>query len=415
MPKRSVASSLASRAPRHALEGVTVLQIIPNLDGGGSEQSVLEHVAALVDVGARPVVATRGGRLVGEMQARGGVWAPFPAHTKNPLAMMMNVRRLAQLARDEGVDIIHAHSRAPAWVGLGAARRLRIPFVTSYHGFYDRSSYAKGSYNSVMARGDIVLANSQFTAGLIRRNWPDAASRIRIVPCGVDLAAFDPRSVGPERVAALRARWGLEPHQRAVLLPARMTGWKGHRVLIDSARMVAAAGVEDAVFILAGRADEHERYVRELDGLIATRGLDAVVRRVGHCDDMPAAYLAAAAVTVPSTEPETFGRIAVEAQAMGAPVIASDHGAAPETILAPPAYAANMRTGWRVPVGDAAAQAAAVQEALSLGASARAAMAERARAHVASSFSEARAASATISAYADAYSGRATDSARVYG
>ena len=403
MPKRSVASSLASRTQRHALEGVTVLQVIPNLDGGGSEQSVLEHVAALAEVGARPLVATRGGRLIGEMQARGGVWAPFPAHTKNPLAMVMNVRRLAQLVRDEGVDIIHAHSRAPAWVALGAARRLRIPFVTSYHGFYDRSSYAKGRYNSVMAAGDVVLANSQFTAGLIRRNWPDAAPRIRIVPCGVDLGAFDPRAVGPERVAALRSRWGLEPHQRAVLLPARMTAWKGHKVLIEAAGLLAAGGLEDVAFILLGRADEHERYVRELDGMIAARGLDAIIRRVGHCDDMPAAYLAAAAVTVPSIEPETFGRIAVEAQAIGAPVIASDHGAAPETILAPPTAAANMRTGWRTPVGGAAALADAIREALSLGASARSAMAERARAHVASSFSEARAAAATIDAYAEAY------------
>ena len=402
---RSVASSLSHRA-RHPLEGVTVLQIIPNLDGGGSEQSVLDHVNALVDVGARALVATRGGRLVGEMQTRGGVWAPFPAHTKNPLAMALNVNRLARLARDEGVDVIHAHSRAPAWVALGAARRLRIPFITSYHGFYDRSSYAKGRYNSVMARGDVVLANSQFTAGLIRRNWPEAAPRIRIVPCGVDLSIYDARAVGPERVSALRARWGLEPHQRAILLPARMTAWKGHKVLIESAKRLAGEGLGDAVFILAGRADEHERYVRELDGLIAAQGLDAIVRRVGHCDDMPAAYLAAAAVAVPSIEPETFGRIAIEAQAMGAPVIASNHGAAPETVVAPPEAAANLRTGWRVPVGDATAQAEAIGQVLALGASARAALAERARAHVASHFSIAQAAAATIDAYLDAYAAR---------
>ncbi|WP_342359727.1 glycosyltransferase family 4 protein [Terrarubrum flagellatum] len=399
---RTPASSLASRAPRHPLEGVTVLQIIPNLDGGGSEQSVLEHVAALAEVGARPLVATRGGRLIGEMQAKGGVWTPFPAHTKNPIQMALNVRRLAQLARNEGVDIIHAHSRAPAWSALGAARRLRIPLVTSYHGFYDRSSYAKGRYNSVMARGDIVLANSQFTAGLIQRNWPEAVPRVRIVPCGVDLATFDARAVSPERVAALRSRWGLEPHQRAVLLPARMSHWKGHRVLIDAARILNEQGLQDVAFIMAGRGDEHERYVRELDGLIAAAGLDQIVRRVGHCDDMPAGYLAAAAVTVPSTEPETFGRIAVEAQAVGAPVIASDLGAAPETILAPPDAAANLRTGWRTAVGDAPALADAISQALALGASARSALAARARSHVSNRFSLAQAAAATIAAYIDA-------------
>src|SRR5690606_20035717 len=123
---------------------------------------------------------------------------------------------------------------------------------------------AKGRYNSVMARGDVVIANSRFTANLILRGWPEAASRIAIAPCGVDLAEFDPRAVAPERVAALRAAWGVAPHQRLILMPARMTRWKGHATLIEAAKKIVDAGFSEAIFILAGRGDEHERYVREL-------------------------------------------------------------------------------------------------------------------------------------------------------
>src|SRR5215207_2245607 len=144
----------------HPLSGRTILQII------------------------RALVATEGGRLVGELQAKGGIWAPFPAGTKNPLAMLLNVRRLAKLCLDEGVALLHARSRAPAWVAHGAARALNLPFVTTYHGSYAGRSSVKILYNSVMARGDAVIANSYYTAELIRRTHPPAASRIRVIHRG---------------------------------------------------------------------------------------------------------------------------------------------------------------------------------------------------------------------------------------
>ncbi|HYF54483.1 MAG TPA: glycosyltransferase family 4 protein [Salinarimonas sp.] len=371
----------------HPLSGRTILQIIPELEAGGAERTAVDIAAGLAAIGARALVATEGGRLVGELQAKGGIWAPFPAATKNPLAMLINVRRLARLCLDEGVDLIHARSRAPAWVALGAARALELPFVTTYHGSYSGSSRIKLRYNSVMARGDAVIANSHYTAGLIAASYPWAEPRLRVIHRGTDFRAFTPSAVTPERVEALRRAWGVAPHERIVLLAARLTAWKGQRVLIEAAARLKEAGVGDVAFVLAGDPQGRDGYVRELDRLVEARGLKGVLHRVGHCADMAAAFLAAAVVAVPSTEPEAFGRSAVEAQAMGTPVVVSDLGAVPETVLGPPDVAAHERTGWRVPPGDAEALAEALGAALAMGASAREAMAVRAQLHVQRHFS----------------------------
>jgi glycosyltransferase involved in cell wall biosynthesis len=207
--------------------------------------------------------------------------------------------------------------------------------------------------------------------------------------------------VAPERVEALRRAWGVAPHERIVLLAARLTGWKGQKVLIEAAAKLRDGGRRDIVYILAGDHQGRDGYVKELDRLIGDRGLAGMVRRVGHCADMPAAYLAASVVTVPSTEPEAFGRVAVEAQALGTPVVVSDLGAVPETVLAPPETPASRRTGWRVPAGDPGALADALDEVLGLGASAHEGLALRARSHVEQHFSLAKMISGTLSVYGE--------------
>jgi glycosyltransferase involved in cell wall biosynthesis len=390
----------AFRSPTtHPLAGRTILQVIPDLDAGGAERTAVDVASGLAQVGARALVATEGGRLVGELQAKGGIWVPFPAATKNPLSMLVNVRRLARICHDEDVAIVHARSRAPAWVGLGAARSLGLPFVTTFHGSYSGRSSVKLLYNSVMARGDTVIANSHYTAELIRSLYPQARERIRVVHRGTDFAVFSPAAVAPERIETLRKAWGVAPHERIVLLAARLTGWKGQKVLIEAAAKLRDAGVTDVGFILAGDAQGRDSYVKELDSLIAARKLKNVVRRVGHCTDMPAAFLTASVVTVPSTEPEAFGRSAVESQAMGTPVVVSDHGAVPETVLSPPAVAAHERTGWRVPPGDVDALADAIGAALALGATSKANLAARARGHVERHFSLERMVASTLDVY----------------
>ncbi len=391
-------ATLSGAAP-HPLAGRTILQIVPSLDAGGAERTTVDVAAALAAIGARAIVATEGGRLVGELQAKGGIWAPFPASTKNVFRMMVNVRRLSRLCLTEGVSLIHARSRAPAWVALAAARALKLPLVTTYHGSYSGRIKPKVLYNSVMARGDVVIANSHYTAGLIAEMHPFARDSMRVIHRGTDLASFNPAMVEVERMNALRRAWGVRPHERIVLLAARLTGWKGQKVLIEAASILRRQGLEDVVYVLAGDPQGRDSYVKQLDRMITAEGLEGIVRRVGHCTDMQAAFLTAAVVAVPSTEPEAFGRSAVEAQAMGTPVVVADHGAVPETVLAPPQVAPGLRTGWRVKPGDAAALAAAIHEALALGASARDAMARRARAHVEANFSLERMIADTLDVY----------------
>jgi glycosyltransferase involved in cell wall biosynthesis len=385
---------------RHPLAGRVVLQIIPELDAGGAERSVIEMAEALVAVGARAPVACLGGRLVPELRAHGGEFLPFPAKTKNPLAMAGNVGRLCALIREHRVDLIHARSRAPAWVALAAARRMGIPFVTTYHGSYSGKSAPKRFYNSVMARGDLVIANSGFTARLIGGLHPFASSRVTVIHDGTDLRQFTPAAVAASRVARMREAWGVAADQRIVLLAARLTGWKGHRLLIEAARLLRARGLHDVICILAGDAQGRGGYAAELDGLITAAGLDGAVRRVGHCADMPAALLASAIVVVPSTKPEAFGRTAVEAQAMGVPVVVSDLGAVPETMLAPPQVTEAGRTGWRVPPGDAAALADAIATGLATSPADRAGLAARARAPVVAQFALERTQQAGTGLYA---------------
>ncbi|MCB1544500.1 MAG: glycosyltransferase family 4 protein [Rhodoblastus sp.] len=380
------------------IAGKTVLQIIPELDSGGAERTTLEIADALVRAGARALVAAEGGRLVGELQALGGEFHAFPAATKNPLAMAGNVRRLASLIERQGVDIVHARSRAPAWVALGAVRRTHTPFVTTYHGVYSDRTAIKTRYNSVMAMGDRVIANSAYTARHILERYPAAQGRIVTIHRGVDQKLFAPEAVEPDRVRTLREKWGAPPDQRIVLLPARLARRKGHAVLIDAAKILRAQGRSDVIFIFAGD-EQRDAYPREIDRAAAQAGLDGIVRRVGHCDDMPAALLSAACVVQPSTEPEAFGRIAVEAQAMGAPVVVSDLGASAETVVAPPGAAPAQRTGWLVPVHDASALAAAIAEALDLRTAARESLGLRARAHVRERFSVERMCAATLSVY----------------
>ena len=366
------------------LTGRTILQIIPRLDTGGAERTTVDIAEALVNAGARALVATESGRLIPELQAKGGIWIPFPAATKNPFGILANVSRLEKIIHQEAVDLLHARSRAPAWTSLLAARRTKTPFVTTYHGSYSGSSAVKVLYNSVMARGDGVIANSHYTADLIRKMHPFASNMIQIIHRGTDMRQFSNAAVDPSRVQALRHAWNVPRDKRIILLAARLTGWKGQKYLIEATALLRERGIDDVVTILAGDAQGRTHYVSELEALIAERGLTGHVHLVGHCSDMPAAFLAASAVAVPSTEPEAFGRSAVEAQAMGTPVVVTELGAVPETVLVTPP---SERTGWRVPPANAHALADALHEALTLGATARESLADRARHHVETQFS----------------------------
>jgi glycosyltransferase involved in cell wall biosynthesis len=375
------------------------LQIVPQLDANAAESAIIELAEALAEVGARPLVACAGGGLVPELQAKGGLWLPFPAQTKNPLAMALNQAKLADLLWRERVALVHAHSRAPAWVAYGATRRTRTPFVTTFHGAYAGGGTFRRNYNAVMAKGDLVVANSTSTARHISTVYPDAGSRIRIIERGLDLRAFAPPEVDPARVLALRRAWNVTSDERIVLLPGRLSARKGQNVLIEAARLLTAAGLTGVKFILAGEDNDRGHQAKQIDAAITKADLDGIVVRAGHCADMPAALLAATVIAVPSIKAESAGRVAAEAQAMGTPAVVSDVGALAEAVAAPPEVEMGARTGWRVPPGDARALAAALYDVLTLGASARENLSLRARARVRTRCSVARMQAETLAVY----------------
>ena len=365
-----------------------ILQVLPALRSGGVERGTLEIAEAQIAAGFRAIVASAGGEMVPALDALGARHITLPLTAKAPWAIWRNAASLAALARAEGVALIHVRSRAPAWSALIAARRLGLPFVTTYHGAYNEGFPGKRLYNSVMARGDRVIAISHFIADLIRARHGVAESRLRVIPRGVDPRRFDPALVSPARLAALRAAWGVAEGQPIIMLPARVTRWKGQMVLVEA--MAQLPG--DALALLVGDAAERPAFQAELQARIAGLGLQDRVRLVGHATDMPAALMLADVVVHASTDAEAFGRTVIEDQAMARPVIASDLGAPRETV-------AEGITGWRTPPGDAAALAAALSRALAMTDSERAALGARARAAVLSGYTTAAMQAATMATY----------------
>jgi glycosyltransferase involved in cell wall biosynthesis len=381
------------------MAGETILQAVPRLDAGGSEQAAVEIAAALTRAGASALVATEGGRMATAMTEAGGEIVALPMASKNPAILLANATRLARLIETRGVNLVHARSRAPAWSAFLAARRTRRPFVTTYHGAYASPGLFKNFYNSVMARGDRVIANSRYTADLIFARHRVPKDRIRVIYRGVDVAEFSPDAVVQNRLGRLRALWGVSERQPVVLQAARLTSWKGQVLVIEAARQLLRADrLGDAVVIMAGDSQGRADYRRELERLIARSGLTDRVLLVGHCDDMPAAFALAQVAVIASTSAETFGRTSIEAQAMGCPVIVSDIGAAPETLV-PAGPGKRDDTGWLVPCGDAAAIAARIAEALAQSPERRAALGARARRRITTKFSLRQMQRATLAVY----------------
>ncbi len=353
-----------------------ILQVLPALVAGGVERGTVDVAAAIVAAGWTALVASNGGPMVREIERAGATHVTMPVHSKNPLVMRRNIKRIAALIDARSVDIVHACSRAPARSAWAAARRTGRPLVTGLHGTYNAGNPAKRWYNAIMARGDRVIAISDFIAEHARATYGVDEQRLRTIHRGIDISTYEPGAVTPARMIRLAERWRLPDGAPVVMLPGRMTRWKGHAVLIDAVARVDRPNLR-CLLVGAGTADQ--RYCAALRRRIAARGLQACVAIVEHCDDMPAAYMLADVVVSASVEPEAFGRVAVEAQAMGRPVVATDHGGARETVM-------RGRCGWLVPPGDAGATARAITEALSLDAAARADLAATARAHVRTHF-----------------------------
>ncbi len=354
-----------------------ILQVVPSLVTGGAERSTIEMTAAIANAGWTALVASAGGRLVPAIQSAGGRHIRLPLDSKNPRTILLhNARHLTTLIREAQVDLVHARSRAPAWSAWLAARRTGRPFVTTYHGAYTENLPFKRHYNAVMAKGEIVIVASRYVADLVASRHGVDPSRIRLIPRGVDSAVFDPEAICRERTARLAAVWHLPPNAPLVLLPARITGWKGQSVLLDA---FARLSRRDPVAVLLGSDQGRTHLTDRLQRQASRLGIADRVRIPGDCEDMPAAMALADVVVHSSTEPEAFGRIVIEAQAMARSVIASDLGGPVETVE-------HGVTGWRVPPGDPRALAAMLGHVLAMAPAERARMGQAARAAVLSRF-----------------------------
>ena len=371
---------------------MNILQVIPQLDAGGAERTTLEVAEAIVAAGGRALVASEGGRLEAELAELGGELVRMSVATKNPLIAWKNVSVLEKLIRDEGVDIVHVRSRAPALSAKAACKRTGAHYVTTYHGTYNARSSLKRWYNAFMAKGEIVIANSNFIKEHVLSEHPFADGRIRVIPRGVDLDRFDPETIPVERVEALARQWGVDADDPVVLMPGRLTAWKGQREVLRAYGALKQGGMALPRLVFAGDAQGRTAYVEELHSLIREFALEDLVHLVGHCSDMPAALMLSRLVLTPSVEPEAFGRTAAEAGAMGRLVIAADHGGAREVIL-------QGDTGWRVAPGDVEALANAIEIALNLDEATYSGMTARAMLHVRQSFSTQQLQASTLRVY----------------
>jgi glycosyltransferase involved in cell wall biosynthesis len=251
---------------------------------------------------------------------------------------------------------VHARSRAPAWSAYYAAKRTGVHFITTFHGIYAQGNEFKRRYNAIMTRGERVIAVSHFVAEHIKEHYDVNPGVIRVIHRGIDLRQFDLSRVHPQRMAELTRAWSVPEDLPLILFPGRITRWKGQDVFIEA---LAKLPHRHFQALLVGDDTGHEDYHQELEKLIIARGLEGHARFVGPTQHMAEAYFLSRIVVAASTQPEAFGRVALEAQAMGRPVITTDHGGALETVL-------HGQTGWLVPPADVNALSRQIESALQL-------------------------------------------------
>jgi glycosyltransferase involved in cell wall biosynthesis len=333
-----------------------ILQVLPELRTGGVERGTVEIAGAIKRAGWQPLVASQGGAMVANVSYVGGEHIALPLASKNPFRIWRNAAALEKTIRERKVDLIHARSRAPAWSAWLAAKRTGTPFVTTFHGVYGLKPAIKKYYNAVMTRGDRVIAISHFVARHIAQHYHVGEDRLRIIHRGVDLNQFDPERIMPQRMIELARKWRVPDDLPLIVMPGRITRWKGQHVMVEA---LARLPHRHFFCLLVGDDMGHPNYRKEVEQSIRALGLEGHIRFAGNTPYMAEAYMLADIVVAPSVEPEAFGRVPVEAQAMGRLVIAANHGGTCETIV-------DGQTGWLVKPGNAGDLARAIECALRL-------------------------------------------------
>ncbi len=367
---------------------LTIAQIIPSLNAGGAERAVVDIAAATVVAGHRAIVVSSGGYYQAELQAKQARFVKRNVDSKNPLSILINAFWLAAFISQEKVDIIHARSRAPAWSAYLAARLTGTPFVTTFHAAYKGNFFLKKIYNGVMASGDRIIAISEFIAEHIKKNYGVPASRITVIPRGIDMSVYDQGSVSDERKQKLQNLWNNAAHVPVIIMPGRLSPIKGHELVIEA---LAAIKQHAFICVFIGPDQGRTKYSEMLHKQVDEYGLTDKIKWMDG-GDVPAAYSLANLVLSPSQVAEGFGRVPVEAQAMGVPVIATALGATNETIV-------DGQTGWLVPLASVTAISHAIVQCLSLAPEQRAAMSQKAKDYVRSKFELKQMCDATLKVY----------------
>lgn len=369
---------------------MNVLQLTPELNAGGVERTTLEVAEALIAAGHSAHVVSAGGRMEDELLQMGAHLHRLDIGSKNILTYRQRVRALKQIIKAHKIDIVHARSRAPAWPGYAAAKSQGISFIATYHGIYNANSALKRGYNAIMTKGPLTIANSNMTKAHIIKEHKFDADKIIVIHRGVDLTQFDPRKIKDADIAATRKSWGVQKDETVLLLPGRLTTWKGQSVAIKAMAHLSENNVR---LIIMGDAQGREAYVASLKTLITEHGVQDRVHFAPHTADVPLMMASSDIVLSTSIEPEAFGRVAVEAQAMGKPIIATAHGGSLETVL-------EEETGLLVPPKDAKALADSVKSIMGSNAQKLAAYDSRfARTHVIENFSKTALQTKTLAVY----------------
>jgi len=394
-------SSRATTSVNVLRNPITVLIVVPTLDGGAVDAGALELVRILRQAGNHAIVVSRIGRLVADVTAAGGEFVPLDVASNNPIVILRSAAVLARIARERQCDAIHALGRAGAWSAYLAARMRGIPFITSWYKGFREQNILKHLYNGIMARGTRVIAVSEQIAQLINDRYGTPWERIAVVPCSIDFERFDPANVAPERVEAARRTWGVKPETKVILIAGRILRRKGHHVVVRAVQRLKEMGLKDFLCVFVGEDRGRSHYTGELWDLVLATGTMDVIRMAAPVSDMPAAYAAACVVVSGAVQPEGVQRAILEAQAMARPVIVSDLAAGPDVVLTSPAVPESRVTGLRFHSGDDAALAAALLRLFSLTESARSAIGIRGRIWVLDHFNAAAVAEQTLRLYGE--------------
>ena len=311
-----------------------ILQIIPSMEIGGAERTVLEITAFLKNTNYTSLVLTSGGKLIKDLEKLNIEVVQYPIDKKNPLLIIKNIIELKKLFIEKNIDLIHVRSRAPAWSAIFAARSLKIPIVTTWHGHVSNSSWFKKKYNSIMHKGNALIANSNYTAENINKIYKIDKDKIDIIPRGVNTEKFKASNFSDEEKIKIKKEWKVFDQNKIILLlPARLTRWKGHEVVIKAIGLLKNEEFfKNIVCLFAGNQKGSERYIQNLKEIIASLSLDDKIKLIGQVENMPLAYQVSNIILSPSIQPEPFGRIPIEAQASGKIIISSNAGAVKETI-----------------------------------------------------------------------------------